>query len=97
MPAISASGDCAPGRSVRLVVPGEGLPRRPWYRQLLSAPGLYTGYVAKTMPGVREAIEGKRWDLAEAQAGILGGALVAESEFLDRASALLEQAAGKHR
>jgi len=78
-------------------VPGEGLPRRPWYRQLLSAPGLYTGYVAKTMPGVREAIEGKHWDLAEAQAGILGGALVAESEFLDQASALLEQAAGKRR
>ena len=46
----------------RATAPADGLPRRPWYRQLISAPGWYTGYGAKTMPGVREAIEAKRWD-----------------------------------
>jgi N-acetylated-alpha-linked acidic dipeptidase len=35
---------------------------------LLYAPGLYTGYGVKTFPGVREAIEGRRWQEAEAQA-----------------------------
>src|SRR5208283_3773988 len=41
-----------------------GLPGRPWYRHLIYAPGLLTGYGAKTIPGVREAIEGRRWDEA---------------------------------
>jgi N-acetylated-alpha-linked acidic dipeptidase len=39
----------------------DGLPGRPWYRHLIYAPGLYTGYGAKTLPGVREAIEERRW------------------------------------
>ena len=43
----------------------DGLPRRPWYRHLLYAPGLYTGYGVKTVPGVREAIEQKEFEQAE--------------------------------
>jgi N-acetylated-alpha-linked acidic dipeptidase len=39
----------------------DGLPGRPWYRHLIYAPGLYTGYGAKTLPGVREAVEERRW------------------------------------
>jgi len=35
----------------------DGLPGRPWYKHLLYAPGAYTGYGAKTMPGIREGIE----------------------------------------
>jgi hypothetical protein len=38
-----------------------GLPGRPWYRNLVYAPGMFTGYGAKTLPGVREAIEEERW------------------------------------
>jgi N-acetylated-alpha-linked acidic dipeptidase len=74
------------------MAPADGLPRRPWYRQLISAPGWYTGYAAKTMPGVREAIEAKRWEEAEAQMATLGRALTREGEMLDQASALLEHA-----
>jgi N-acetylated-alpha-linked acidic dipeptidase len=81
-------------RAERAMAPDPGLPRRPWYRQLLSAPGWYTGYSAKTMPGVREAIEGKRWEEAEHQAGMLGRALEAEAVVLDSASAVLESATG---
>ncbi|HET8834305.1 MAG TPA: transferrin receptor-like dimerization domain-containing protein, partial [Gemmatimonadales bacterium] len=73
------------------MAPADGLPGRPWYRQLLAAPGRYTGYAPKTMPGVREAIEGKRWDEAEAQGEVLARALGAEAELLDRASDLLER------
>jgi N-acetylated-alpha-linked acidic dipeptidase len=58
---------------------------------------MYTGYAAKTMPGVREAIEGKRWEEAESRAEVLGRALAAEGELLDRASGLLEQARAKGR
>jgi N-acetylated-alpha-linked acidic dipeptidase len=79
----------------RRLAPSEGLPQRPWYRQLLSAPGWYTGYTPKTMPGIREAIEEKRWAEAEEQAAALGKALEAEAEVLDRAAELLEQAGGR--
>src|SRR5262249_23253877 len=41
----------------RKLTNAEGLPRRPWYQHLIYAPGFYTGYGAKTLPGVREAIE----------------------------------------
>jgi hypothetical protein len=37
------------------------LPRRPWFEHLIYAPGAYTGYGVKTIPGVREAIEQKKW------------------------------------
>src|SRR5262249_4661106 len=45
----------------------DGLPGREWYRHQLYAPGLYTGYGAKTIPGVREAAEVQRWDEAVQQ------------------------------
>jgi len=45
----------------------EGLPGRPWYKSAMSAPGQYTGYGAKTLPGVREAIELGKFDEAVAQ------------------------------
>src|SRR5262249_52597566 len=43
--------------SERRLTSAQGLPRRPWYKHVLYAPGVYTGYGVKTMPGVREAIE----------------------------------------
>ncbi len=70
----------------------DGLPRRPWYRHSLYAPGYYTGYGVKTMPGVREAIEQKDWKLAEAEIGRIAAALLRESDLVTRAAALLEQA-----
>ena len=44
-----------------------GLPRRPWYKHALYAPGFYTGYGVKTMPGIREAIEQRNWKEAQEQ------------------------------
>ena len=57
-----------------------GLPKRPWYRHLLYAPGYYTGYAVKTMPGVREAIEQKQYAEAETEIGRVAKALERESE-----------------
>ncbi len=67
----------------------EGLPQRPWYRHLLYAPGVLTGYGSKTLPGVREAIEGKRWDEAQAYIARTAKVLEACAGRLDEAAALL--------
>ncbi|APQ16350.1 M28 family peptidase [Maribacter hydrothermalis] len=45
----------------------KGLPRRPWFKHQIYAPGFYTGYGVKTLPGVREAIEQKDWKEAQEQ------------------------------
>jgi N-acetylated-alpha-linked acidic dipeptidase len=74
-----------------LLVP-EGLPKRPWYQHSLYAPGYYTGYGVKTMPGVREAIEQKEWKLADEQIDKAAAALTRESDLVNKAAALLEQA-----
>ncbi|MDQ6763337.1 MAG: M28 family peptidase, partial [Bacteroidota bacterium] len=42
-----------------------GLPRRGWYKHTLYAPGFYTGYGVKTLPGIREAIEQRKWEEAQ--------------------------------
>jgi N-acetylated-alpha-linked acidic dipeptidase len=44
-----------------------GLPKRPWYKHCIYAPGLYTGYGVKTLPGIREAIEQRNWKEAQEQ------------------------------
>ena len=66
-----------------------GLPRRPWFRHQIYAPGFYTGYGVKTLPGVREAIEQRGWEEASEQIGHAAGALEALAARLERAAALL--------
>ncbi len=44
-----------------------GLPGRDWFKHRIYAPGTYTGYGVKTLPGVREAVEGNRLDEAAKQ------------------------------
>jgi N-acetylated-alpha-linked acidic dipeptidase len=43
----------------------QGLPLRPWYKHVLYAPGFYTGYSVKTLPGIRESIEQRNFHQAE--------------------------------
>jgi N-acetylated-alpha-linked acidic dipeptidase len=66
-----------------------GLPGRPWYQNLVYAPGVLTGYGAKTLPGVREAIEGHRWAEASEYVGRTAAVLDALSTRLDEATRLL--------
>ncbi|HWA63166.1 MAG TPA: transferrin receptor-like dimerization domain-containing protein, partial [Caulobacteraceae bacterium] len=67
-----------------------GLPGRPWYKHLLYAPGVLTGYGAKTLPGVREAIEDRRWAEASEYVARTAAVLQATAERLDHATALLK-------
>jgi len=75
-------------RTERALTRQEGLPRRPWFRHLLYAPGFYTGYGVKTVPGVREAIEERRWEEAAEQIRIAARALEALASEIDRAAEL---------
>jgi N-acetylated-alpha-linked acidic dipeptidase len=65
-----------------LLIP-EGLPRRPWYRHSIYAPGEFTGYTAATIPGVNEGIEAG--DSARAQEQ-----LAALARAISRAAGALE-------
>jgi N-acetylated-alpha-linked acidic dipeptidase len=64
----------------------EGLPRRPWFRHQIYAPGFYTGYGVKTLPGVREAIEQKQWSEANQQIDIVAKVIEGYAAEVDRAA-----------
>ena len=84
----SARDDRTVMRLERALTRDEGLPQRPWYRHHVYAPGLYTGYGVKTLPAVREAIELRKWDEANAQVVVL-------ARVLDNYTRLLEAGASR--
>jgi N-acetylated-alpha-linked acidic dipeptidase len=68
-----------------------GLPGRPWYQHTIYAPGLYTGYGVKTLPGIREAIEQGQWSAAEAQVLVVAAALQRAADRITAASETTER------
>ncbi len=78
--------------SERKLASSEGLPGRPWYKHQLYAPGAYTGYGVKTIPGVREAIEQKKWQEADEQLVLVGKILQDEAALIESAARELEEA-----
>ena len=64
----------------------EGLPRRGWYRHAIYAPGFFTGYGVKTLPGIREAIEQRNWKEAQEQIEITAATITNLSTYLDAAA-----------
>ncbi len=77
----------------QLLNPG-GLPTRPYYKHMLYAPGLYTGYGPKTMSGIRESIELKDYKLAEEEVPKVAKAVNDEAIFVEQMATELEQIAG---
>ncbi|HUK34150.1 MAG TPA: transferrin receptor-like dimerization domain-containing protein [Vicinamibacterales bacterium] len=73
------------------LIDSDGLYRRPWYRHLVYAPGYYTGYGAKTIPGVREGVEDGRYDDADFEVTRVARALSRLTTLIDSASADLER------
>ena len=61
---------------------GDGLPRRPWVKNLIYAPGVYAGYGVKTIPGVREALEEGRFPEASEQLVIVTKAINNEADYI---------------
>jgi len=66
-----------------------GLPGRPWFRHRIYAPGLYTGYAVKTLPGIREAVEAGKPDEADQQAKQVAQVLRALNDQVEQATKLL--------
>ena len=81
--------------SERALILAAGLPRRPWYKHQIYAPGFYTGYGVKTMPGVREAIEQRNWNEADEQSMLVGRTLARFADEIDRAVALAKTASAR--
>ncbi len=66
-----------------------GLPRRPWFRHTIYAPGFYTGYGVKTLPGIREAIEQRNWKEAQEQIEIAATTIGEYTKQVDAANKIL--------
>jgi N-acetylated-alpha-linked acidic dipeptidase len=62
----------------------KGLPRRPWYKHTLYAPGFYTGYGVKTLPGIREAIEQENYTEANEQIVQVAESIKRLSNYLNK-------------
>ncbi|MGH7664486.1 MAG: transferrin receptor-like dimerization domain-containing protein [Gemmatimonadaceae bacterium] len=76
-------------RTERALTDPAGLPGRDWFRHLIYAPGFYTGYGVKTMPGIREAVEDRPdLDLAQSEAARVASAI---DRFTADVSAAAEQ------
>jgi N-acetylated-alpha-linked acidic dipeptidase len=72
-------------RSERVLLDSTGLPNRPWFQNMVYAPGFYTGYGVKTLPAVRESIEHKDWSSVDAE-------ITRTAAAIEREAALLKQA-----
>ena len=76
-------------KAERSLIYVNGLPRRPWYKHEIYAPGYYTGYGVKTLPGIREAIEQRNWKEAQESIDIVAKSLQSYLDQVKTATGLL--------
>ncbi len=69
----------------------KGLPRREWFRNMLYAPGYYTGYGVKTLPGIREGLEERNWNEVRLYIGEVAKALDRASKNINSATRILNE------
>ena len=79
-------------RAERMLLSDAGLPGRPWFRHQIYAPGFYTGYGVKTLPGVREAVDQRKWKLADDEARVVAAVIEKEADFVAGIAARLNAA-----
>ena len=79
----------------RYLLSEEGLPRRSWFKHQIYAPGFYTGYGVKTLPGIREAIEERKWAEADEQIRSTTATLNRFTDQVDKAAAITGQVSAK--
>jgi N-acetylated-alpha-linked acidic dipeptidase len=78
-------------QSERVFLDPAGLPNRPWFQNMMYAPGFYTGYGVKTLPAARETIEQKQWKDADIQIARTAAAVEREAALLKSATQTLTQ------
>jgi N-acetylated-alpha-linked acidic dipeptidase len=76
-------------KAERSLLQEQGLPRRNWYRHQIYAPGYYTGYGVKTLPGIREGIEERHWAEAQERIDIVAKTILAYVGEINKAIAIL--------
>jgi N-acetylated-alpha-linked acidic dipeptidase len=86
-----AAIDVKIAQSEQQLLDAAGLVHREWFKHLLYAPGFYTGYGVKTLPGVREAIEQAQYQTAPAEIARAGKALERTAAWLDAIAKDLNQ------
>jgi N-acetylated-alpha-linked acidic dipeptidase len=72
-------------KAERSLIDPNGLPRRPWYKHEIYAPGYYTGYGVKTLPGIREAIEQRNWKEAQENTDIVAKTITTYNQQVQQA------------
>ncbi len=92
-PAVVRAVNAKLMQSERQLLDPAGLPHREWYRHLLYAPGFYTGYDVKTLPGVREAIEQRQYPEADDEIARVARVMARESALVNAAAGELERLA----
>jgi N-acetylated-alpha-linked acidic dipeptidase len=80
-------------KAERTLVRKEGLPGREWYKHYLYAPGSYTGYGAKTLPTIREALEFGKWEDVGKEIPLVANVLEKYADQIGKAAELYEKAA----
>ena len=76
-------------QSEQKLLVAQGLPRRAWYKHTIYAPGFYTGYGVKTLPGIREAIEQRSWKEAQEQIEVAAKTIAAYSKQVEEATKIV--------
>ena len=77
-------------KAERKLLQQKGLPRRSWYRHQVYAPGYYTGYGVKTLPGIREGIEERHWQEATENIDLVTQTLQLYTKEVNAANTLLK-------
>jgi N-acetylated-alpha-linked acidic dipeptidase len=95
--AFAAHGPTAPAslnlqliQAERVLLDPTGLPGRPWFKNMIYAPGMYTGYGVKTLPAVRETLEQKQWNEVDPRIAATAAAIEREASLLKDATRTLE-------
>jgi N-acetylated-alpha-linked acidic dipeptidase len=79
-------------KTERSLLNEKGLPRRSWYKHQIYAPGYYTGYGVKTLPGIREAIEQRNWKEAQENIEVISKTLEAYTQQVQQALNIIKKA-----
>ncbi len=80
----------------RLFLDEQGLPERPWFKNMVYAPGAYTGYEASPFAAVREYMDSKQWQQADAQVPRIARSVSNAAAGVTEVAAALEQALAAH-
>ena len=74
----------------RALINEKGLPRRSWYKHQVYAPGFYTGYGVKTLPGIREGIEERNWKEAQENIQVVAKTIEAYTAEVKEATTIVK-------